>query len=497
MQVTASFLRRAIRSDAALFLAALSLYARTLSPTVYTFDSAELAAGAYSLGIVHATGYPLYLLLAKAFTLAVPLGDIAFRVNLFSAACAALAVAVLRRVMRLLTGSAEASLLSAAIFGVSYPLWSEAVVAEVYTLHLLFVALVLWLALRWRETGKPGLFIGTLAVWGLSFGNHMSTMLIAPGLAVLAWEGWRGNRFGWKQIALGAAAASAGLLVYLYLPLRYAADPALNYAEKMNVDLSTLRGALWMARGEMFADAMFGYGLAEIPGEMIQFAELLWLSFFGVGVVVAAIGAWELWRRDRAVFAALGLVFAANAAFYVNYRVFDKDTMFLPAFLIVAVWMAAGLSALQRRLPGAVWGAAAVLAIMIVINYPRADLSGNTITREFAEEVFAQAAPGAFVAGSWIEITPLEYLQVVEGRRPDVTLFDWGLYSLGRRAALRAEGMGEAAMQSITQEEVRRRVEAELAAGRAVYSLDENPALKDGYLLIEEGVVFRVERKGP
>ena len=74
------------RQVPALWLGVLALvvYTATLSPGVYGFDSAELSTGAYTLGIVHPPGYPLYLLIAHLFV-QLPIGDVAYRVNLMSA----------------------------------------------------------------------------------------------------------------------------------------------------------------------------------------------------------------------------------------------------------------------------------------------------------------------------------------------------------------------------------------------------------------------------
>ena len=476
--------------DGLLFIAAFGLYLKTLSPGVYTFDSAELAAGAYSLGIVHPTGYPLYLMLAKLFTLLVPFGDIAYRVNLFSALCAALALVFLRRAAFRLTNSVSASLLATALFGLTYAFWSEAVVAEVYTLHVFFLALTLWLALRWRETSRQSCFILLALNLGLSFGNHMSTILIIPGLTALIWKRLPPPR----TLIIGLAAFAIGPLTYLYLPLRYAASPAFNYAPVLGLDLSTLRGIFSMVRGEIFAEAMFAYPPAELPREIFDFVNLLWQTFFGIGLVVAAVGAREQWLCHRPLFAALGLIFAANALFYVNYRVFDKHTMFLPAFLVVALWLAVGLSKLQERLPLAKWSAGAVLIVMLAFNYPRVDLSGNTIVRDYAQQRLSAVPPNALVLGGWIDITPLEYLQTVEGQRPDVTLFDPGLYTLGRRSALRSQDVIEADILPAIEAEIGQRVLDALAARRSVYSLDPNPVLEKRFVLVEENGMWRVER---
>src|SRR4030095_16331863 len=101
-----------------LFIAAFVLYLRTLAPSLLYGDSAEFQTIAYTLGIGHPTGYPIYVLLAKLFTF-LPVGEIAYRVNLFSAFCAALTVGVVFFILRKLgamhTGAVYGSLALALI----------------------------------------------------------------------------------------------------------------------------------------------------------------------------------------------------------------------------------------------------------------------------------------------------------------------------------------------------------------------------------------------
>jgi hypothetical protein len=130
--------------------------------------------------------------------------------------------------------------------------------------------------------------------------------------------------------------------------------------------------------------------------------------------------------------------------------------------------------------------------VLAGLTFPRVDLSGNRITREYAEGILQELPPRTYVIGSWVDITPLEYLQVVEQRRRDVTLFDWGLYGLGRAAALRSRGVAEEEIRRITEAEIRRMVRRELAAGRPVYSLDLNPLLAGGLELVPSGRGYRV-----
>ena len=71
---------------------ALAVYVRTLLPGMAFDDWGEMQTVPHVLGVPHPTGYPTYVLAAWLFEL-LPLGSIAFRANLFSAVCLALALA--------------------------------------------------------------------------------------------------------------------------------------------------------------------------------------------------------------------------------------------------------------------------------------------------------------------------------------------------------------------------------------------------------------------
>src|SRR5262245_7101877 len=131
-------------SGSALAILAIA-YARTLSPGITWAndgaDSGDLVTAAARLGVAHPTGYPTYLLLARLFQL-LPLGDLAYRATLLSAAAAALAALCVYMIVRLLIDApgwpAHCSALAAALgLGLSPVFWSQAVIAEVYSLNAL------------------------------------------------------------------------------------------------------------------------------------------------------------------------------------------------------------------------------------------------------------------------------------------------------------------------------------------------------------------------
>ena len=490
--------------DIGVFAAFLALYVRTLAPTVVGLDSAELAAGAHTLGIVHPAGAPVYLLVAKAVMMALPVGDVAYRANLLSALCAAGTVALARRAMGRLGASAPAALGAAAMLGVSPLLWSSAVAAEIYSLQALLVAGAVLALLRLRETGAPrDLAVGALLV-GLAVGAHMTTVLVLPGLGALVVHAWRARPLGARAGGGALLPALVGPLSYAYLPLRQAARPTVDYATTLGIDLATVSGMAWMLGGRMFAEFVGDYGGGELAGELLHVAAVLARAVLGVGVAAAAVGAVALAKRAPLQAAGLLLAGLLPALFVAAYRVPDKDEMLLVPVLVLALLAASGLEVVRHAAARAGptagravdLGAAAFLLVLLAATWPLADRSAEWSARERGERILARVGPHALVAGTWIDITPLLYLQAVEGRRPDVELLDWGLATLGRRAELRGQGVDRVAARRRALEEMQVRVAAELLTGRPVYSLDDGPLLGSPFALWRRGDVFLVCERG-
>jgi hypothetical protein len=135
----------------------MTVYLPDVAPWVGRADTFEFQVVAPRLAIAHPSGYPLYVLLGKLFSL-LPVGTIAWRVNLSSAVCAALAAWFLYRAVEdgacsggFPIDSSASSLLAALTLAFSPTLWSRSVEAEVYALNALLVALTLWVVVRWTR----------------------------------------------------------------------------------------------------------------------------------------------------------------------------------------------------------------------------------------------------------------------------------------------------------------------------------------------------------
>jgi hypothetical protein len=311
--------------------------------------------------------------------------------------------------------------------------WAMSLIAEVYTLHTALMAAIILAGLRWRErpTAKRLALITFLVV--LSLGNHAATVLLIPGLVWLGLSTAPGKLLEPRTWRLAVPAALLASTVFLYLPLRYAADPLFNYAGAFNaqghfepVNLQTVEGLLWLLSGRTFAGQMFGYDATGLLSELGAYTTQLWQAFFALGIGPGILGAAVLWRRDRSLGGLFLLLFVTNVAFYASYRVVDKNTMYLPTYVVWALWLGLGLQALWRwtRDTRLRWPARLLVALVVLLavgwNWQRVNLSDDWSTRQQGEEILEVVAPNAVVIGWWDTVPVIQYLQFVEGHRPDV-----------------------------------------------------------------------------
>ncbi|MGD9015420.1 MAG: DUF2723 domain-containing protein, partial [Candidatus Omnitrophota bacterium] len=163
-----------------LFLLSFVVYIKTLCPTVYEGDSGEILAAIATLGIAHPTGFPLYMLLGKLFTIIIPLGDIAYRVNILSAFFASLSVGIIYLTLKTLLGNRPVCLGAALAFAFSATLWSHATAARVYTLAGFFITLLIWTIFLWSMKQKDKYLFIFAVILGLALGTHAMVILVIP-----------------------------------------------------------------------------------------------------------------------------------------------------------------------------------------------------------------------------------------------------------------------------------------------------------------------------
>jgi hypothetical protein len=410
----------------------LTLYVRTLAPTVYGVDSADLTTAAYLLGIAHPPGSPAYLLIGHAFTW-LPIGDVGYRVNLLSAVAGALTSFFVYRIVARLSGDAWLGVATAWLIATSYYVWTAAVAAELYAPQGCVVAGLVALALRWRAAPQPWLFCALCLLAGVGLGLHLSLVLMLPGLALLVLAPPLPIRIRPTLLLAGALCGLLGSSVYLYLPIRFLSDLPLNPArDYWHVDLATWRGWWWMVSGAGFEGKLrSGAAAHSLGGEVALFAYRVWSNFLGLPALLGVVGVVVELRRRPWIHGALLLMLAGHVAFYLSYEALDKETMFVPAYLLWGIWIGLGARHAARWLAAALFGVAdmpllapaalgCVVALLVLVNYRFADASADRSARERGETILATLEPNAVFVGAWADLRLVEYLQQVEGQRSDL-----------------------------------------------------------------------------
>ena len=400
-----------------------AVYAAGASPTIYVGDSGELVTAVYLLGIPHPTGYPLYVLLGKLWTLLLPFGSIAWRMSLFSAACGAGASAMLYLLSRRAARVQPVAALFAALllaFGPSF--WSQANIPRVYALNALFVVLALWAAWRWYEERTARRLAFTFFLCGLGATNHtfLGVQAVAFGLFAVWVEP---SLFRRPLEILGAGAATLfGLLPYAYLPLRSRANPRLDWGNPETLDGfldSVLRRDFW------------GRAWIEGPSDWItivgDWAGSLFVESAWVGPALAVLAIVAARGRGWPVLL-LGLVMFGNVLSLGLHGsrsdIFIWHRYYIPSYLTIALLSGLGCQLVIERLPRQLRMLPLVIpAFLLVSGWSAYDRSNFRVADAFASEVLRSIPPGAHLSASDDNILfSLLYLHFVEGRRPDLDL---------------------------------------------------------------------------
>ena len=486
--------------------AAFILYIQTLAPGVWGFDSAELATGVFTWGIVHPPGYPLYLIIGKIFAFLVPIKDLAYRLNLMSAFFAAITVYLVYLVIQQVTGKRLAAWVGAGFFAVSNQFWQMAIVAEVYTLHTFFLALNLLLVLHWHKTGHWRFIYAFAFSFGLSLANHTTGLLFAPGFLLLILSTSTTFLSNWRKWLLASFFFLLGLIPYIYLPLRTLANPELDYVKAYyGIDLTTLKGIFWMVSGQAYRFFAFGYPLSEVFNEGVRFIGLLWRNYFGIGVLLGVIGFTWKWSKKWKLNIGLLLIFLGNTIFFINYRVLDKDTMFLPAYLVWAIWagegisyLSAGLFSIMKDYPFRLVTEKIVLVSMVLavilgasMNYRWLDMSRNFGKQGVALEVLETASPNSTIIAQWSSAVMLEYYQTVEGLRTDLKIINRSRVDVALYYKYWSQGWKpEEILRLISQNDLQM-VYAEIKH-RTVYVIEYDPLFLSGFEYLPQGNYYKL-----
>ncbi|MEW6617972.1 MAG: DUF2723 domain-containing protein [bacterium] len=436
------------------------VYQHTLTPTIGFHDSGDMITAAYVLGIPHPTGYPLYCLLGKLWMTILPIGNIAYRMNLASALCASLACMMVYFIILKLTVNSRQwtvkkifsnspflpfsvsisnlipAIVGALMLAFATTFWEQAVIAEKYTLNALFATLLIFILLKWHETILPitdhrlptkylYLFAFTL---GLSFTHHMQTIYLLPAsilfIITVYWQKWRKEKLSLFPISYSLLKMLClfilPMFLYLYLPICASLSPDYNWG-----DPQTLKRFIAHISGQWYK-SYFVSSLNQIYENLFHIPYFLSDQFTQYFWWISLIGLFFLLAKRKIIGLFFIVVVIINLLVASRYSIRNIEDYYFPLYIIFSITLGLGIIFLnkfvKKRIIFSVLFFGVVVTIFL-IHYPYNNKRDYYFAYDYGCEILSSLDKKAiiFLEGDRT-IFPVSYLKYCENRYPEVAL---------------------------------------------------------------------------
>lgn len=432
-----------------LFVLTFIVYLRFLAPTIFTGDSADATLASYALGMPHPPGFPVYTWIGHLFTL-IPIGDIAYRVNLMSGFFGALVIPVAYAIIRSSAQKFEGRLSeSASRFGAvvgslalafSITYWAQAEIAEVYTLNAFFVALMIFLSLTWAEKREPKHLYLLSIFFGLSLGIHASNILFAPCFLAFLYLS-DGKALLDRRTLLTAIALSlaVGVIQIIYLYIRAMQVPAYIY-----MDIRSMDSFLSYITAKEYSAAPFSVSLSS---GISMYVEFLAANFSLVGMALGVAGFALSLKRDLLRSGFYISLYAVNVLYFVRFESGDIADKLVPSFVIFSIFIGLGIWEILNMVLGPLanendfkkllakdnLGKAILVVLVLIISavvpvtsytayYQEIDQMRSTQLPFFLLDALKEVPANSTILDQWATCEPLKYYQVVNNVNPTVEI---------------------------------------------------------------------------
>lgn len=471
------------------------VYLKTLAPTVMFIDAGELSAVASTLGIAHPTGYPLFTLIGHLFVKLPISSSEVYNLNFMSGITVALGVFVFYFLMSFMLSSPSfpskgesqlimiaVSVFSSLVFAFSNTVWAQANSVEVYSIHVFFLTTLCLVFLKAITTKSGSYFLLFSFLLGLSFSNHLTTILLAPACLTIFIAEIRNSGKNLAKLLGGMAIFFIlGFSVYLYLPIRASSEPFFLWGNPYNLERFK-----WHITGKQFSVWIFSakgsvpifltliitaiifslIGLTrhaklnknyhfivflilsavtflalKTSNEIVVkqfdfFTESLWKEY-GTGMIILGLmGVYRLSMFNLNYYYFTLLAFFGCVFYSVNYDIHDIASYFLLAYIIGIIWLGFGVILIYERVKANLkkpvsqiaFSVGVVLLAMLTLgtNFSRNDESDEYSVEQYTMNVFRNIEPGGIIISSqwdfWLSAS--WYFQAVKKIRPDIVVID-------------------------------------------------------------------------
>ncbi|MBI5305261.1 MAG: DUF2723 domain-containing protein [Chloroflexi bacterium] len=419
---------------------ALLLYLATMPPSLtwahHGADGGDLASAIARGALPHPPGFPFYLLLGNLVA-QIPFGELAWRLNVLSAFCAASAVGLTVATARRIGANAVAAMVAGLMLACAPLFWSQAIIVEVYAPAALGAAFLFFLAMYDAPMWVRGL------VLGIGMGAHPILFFLAPFVR-------QATR---PPAGKPPALQTIGGFLFGWLAMYGVALIAQNRAPSPWGEIATFDAWWSFVSGELYRGFVFALPLGDVPSRVIAFLALLAQQFTPVGAMIAILGLVTL-RHTQPTFALSSmLAFGLVSLFAITYNTADSFVYLIVALPLAALWLAAGLSRsthyTARITHHVIRNSHFALLILLlplaqlVFNFGAMNQREDRTAVEWAERALAAAPPRAIlVTGRDAHTFTLWYARDVWRARSDVIVLDRDLWMYAPYRAMMTREFG-------------------------------------------------------
>ncbi len=508
------------------------VYLHTLTPTVGFHDSGELITVAYTLGIAHPPGYPLYTLLGKVFCTLIPIGNIAYRMNMQSSLFASLAVMLTYFIILKLIPNPQSllpkivsAIVGSLILAFSATFWEQAIIAEKYTLNAFFFTLLIFILLKWQESKskiqnlKSKIYLCLFSfLLGLSFCHHFQTIYLVPGSIFFIVAVSLKNR---KRVKAKTQTKSSSLFtihstlytllffilpltLWAYLPLRASQEPVMNWGDPSNWENFIIH-ITGQDYGGYFSPIKESFHRLIPHLNFFYHQFSLWM--LGVGLLAIPIFLW----KKRIIFLFFALISATNTIHSIRYTIDNIQDYYIPSFILVAVLIGFGLSFITRLMPKHLKPIFILFLLLSLIpcssNYFRNNRGKFYFAYDYGMNMVKPLKKNSIVFSQGDDnIFPVQYLQYIEKQR-DITIInltlladDWYAKRIKKEYPYLSFPYSLHKLKKATSDKIENIIQARVESiifnnrNSSLYLINERPLPKD-YSIIPEGFFYRIIEK--
>jgi tetratricopeptide (TPR) repeat protein len=439
----------------AVLLSVFGVYLGTMHPVFKENDSPETVTAAYTLGIAHPPGYPLYGLMGKMFITFIP-GNPAFRVNILSSFLMVFTLLItyllLGRISFKLFGSSNNFVLmsSLILLAFSFLVWDQSIEAKggIYILNMFFLSILIYSSFQLLERFNTRMLYFLSFIFGLGLSNHWPSMIIlTPVLGYVLLK--NANAIKLKMIIVCFFLLAVGVSPYIYLPIRAAAGPPLKWGN--TIDFTTvLRHIL---RQDYIVPQVPGTGLLIYQVQEFIKVFVTNYSFFCLLILP---GMYIYYKKAKNLFFLLAAIFIITSGLVVLYNrtkldvIWLMDIFLIPAEYIALLLISAGaayiINLLKKREYIYIFTAvlAGVFIFMVKNNWDANNCSRDFLEYDYAYNIQKTLKPGAYFLGDGEYNTmPFYYICNVEkkdSRSRYLTYlyldYNWGIGTFKKESGL-------------------------------------------------------------